>query len=169
MIGGLDENVFINEHFVPSRLYYHDKLTWCVQKKRPIPAWKNIFYVCNDPLVWVAQTMTNILSVFFIYFFQRFEDVKWDWNRINMIAFCAACGFPIDIKAQIIPHRIFYIFAQFGLMIFTNTFLSFLLLFLMNPIYDYQFQSKKDILDASFELAGDEIALHHLTKQNEVS
>lgn len=170
MIGALDENLLTNKYFIASHSYYHDELTWCVQKKQPIPLWKNVFYVCRDPIVFVMHTVSCFLLILTFYFIQQFEDMypKWDWHRITLSGFCICCGFPCEAKPKIASHRIQFLFCLFAFMIFNISCLTIGIRSNTIPIYEHQIDSILHIVSNSFELVGDDFALEHLMRQNEV-
>lgn len=82
-IGGLSENLQTSKSLSASRMYYQDSLTWCVQTKKPIPKWQNIFEVCKDWRVFMVMFIASLVVAAFYYLTQPFENMhpKWDWNR----------------------------------------------------------------------------------------
>lgn len=170
-IGDLHMNNLSNEHFTTSHPYFHDELTWCVQKSQTIPSWKKIFYLCNDPLVWILHTIMNFSSVLLIFSLQRFEDLqpKWDWNRITLAGFAFFLGVAYRFRPQIFPLRVYYTFVVFGCMLYSNVILSAIINIIWEPIYQHQVKSIKEVVDGSFEMVGDELALRHMIQNNEVS
>lgn len=81
-MGAMEENLFTKNYFEASLYYYHDSLTWCVQKAKISPYWKAIFYLCNDPLVYLLLGLGCVIIIVVAYFLQQFEPKqKWDWNR----------------------------------------------------------------------------------------
>lgn len=171
-IGVLDGSFRINKYFVASHPYHHDSLTWCVQSKQPIPKWKNIFELCKDPIVLTIYAIMTIACDLTLYFMQQFEDVqpKWDWYRISLVSMSIACGagYP-SYKPKINPTRIFSAFGLFAGIMITTTVNSLLLLFITNPIFDIQIESIPKLVNEHFDLVGDEFALMHLRRQNQVS
>lgn len=165
LIGGLDGNIPANEHFSASNSYSYDKLTWCIQKRKKIPAWQNAFHLFDEPIVWIIHAIMCIAVVFTSYFFQRFEDFKpkWNWSRITL-AGVATCVY----KAKLFPHRVFYIFGLYGSLVHAVVIMSGVIIILMKPIYEDQVKSIEEILDGSFEIVGDHFALQHMIRQDEV-
>lgn len=170
IIGGLDGNIRNNEHFTASRSYFHDKLTWCVQKKQKIPSWKNIFHLCNDPIVWILHTAMSCSVVFTMYYLQRFEDLhpKWDWAKITLITMGILLGIPCKYRPIKLPLKMFYVFGIFGSILYVIVLLSFVIMNLKSSFYEDNVESTKKILDASFEIIGDSFSLQHMMKKNEV-
>lgn len=167
-IGGLDENILTKQHFVASRPYYHDKLTWCVQKNHQIPGWKNIFHVFRDPIVVISLTILFIAAVSTAYFMEQFEVQKLDWNRTTLNIFAMVFYMPIVYNPNTNPMRIFFVIGQFGCMILSIVLLSFILSCLTNPIYEHQVKTTIEIMRGSFGLVGDAFALEHLIDQQKV-
>lgn len=144
---------------------------WCVQKKQQIPIWKNIFGICTDIYVLLLYTIMSFVALLFGYFLQQFEDLqpKWDYIRIFLAAFCAVLGFRNEYKPQIISHQIFYTFCLFGNLIFGVAIVVFFMKALSSTMfYENQIESVQEIVNMSFDLKGDYLALQHLMKQNEV-
>lgn len=170
-IGGLSDNLLPSNHFVWSRPYYHDKMTWCVRIKQPIPIWQNLFYICRDPKVYVLFTLMCIAVVFFGYFIQQYEDLypKWNWFRLSLAGMAPCWGAPSEYNPKIIPNRIFFIFCIFGALLTYIVATSFYLLLLTNPRFEDQIKLRHEIIDERFELVGEGFALQHLMKQNQVN
>lgn len=168
-MGALDENSLTNKYFIASHTYYHDILTWCVKKKQAMPIWKNIFYLCTDSMVWILYTIMCFTVIFTAYFLQQFENVqpKWDWFRITVNGLSVICGYGSVYKPQILSNRIFYTLALFSSMIFGVTMIAFFIKFLSEPIYLKQISFVQELMDESFDLAGDIFALQHLKMQND--
>lgn len=145
-------------------------LTWCVQKKQPIAIWKNLFYLCNDPLVLGLFAIICLSVVSMSYFLQQFEIIqpKWDSYRLTLCSLCCCFGFVCEYKPKIISNRIFFIFCVFGCMISTISMMSIIFKFVTTPLYENQIQSVQEIIARSFHVIGDEFALQHLTNRNEV-
>lgn len=168
LIGAL--NMHQQQQFVMARPYYHDVLTWCVQKAKPIPTWKNLFRMCTDPIIWAIYTVMAISVIFMGYFLQQFEDFqpKYDWLRLTFMAVCCMSGFVCDYKPKIISNRIFFMFCVFGAMIYVITMMSLILKCLCNPIFEDQIETIEEIIDNSYDLVGDGSALQHLMRRREV-
>lgn len=160
------------EYFDASYPYYHDAITWCVRKKQPIPRWKNIFYLSRSPVVLTLYILMCLSAISFSYFVQQFEDRKsitgWDWHKVTNIAAASVFGSASNYRATIISNRIFFIGCLFSNMVFMNNVLSFILKSMTSSIYDSQVESVHEIIDGSYKLFGDNFALQHLMKQNEV-
>ena len=167
----MDESLLTQKHFIASRPYYHDALTWCVRTKQPIPNWQNIFHVCRDPIVITSYFLLCVLAVFTGYFMQRFENFtpKWDWWRMTFAATTPMLGLPSEYFANTIPNRIFFIISVLGAMVFYTITNSFILLFITIPIYEHQIETRQEIIQQRFALVGDAFALKHLKIQNEAS
>lgn len=169
--GGLDENIIANQHFIASRAYHHDSLTWCVQEKQPIALWKNLFRLCEDPSVYAIYFLMAVLSIFFAYFMQQFEELqpKWDWHRITTVAFRGMCSMPSEFNPKIVPTRIFFSFCLFGSLVFSVSILAFYIKALSSVMYEDQVKSIQEIIEKSFKLVGDGFAQQHLVKQKQVN
>lgn len=144
----------------------------CVQSRQPIEIWKNIFYLCNDPLVLSLFVVVCLAVVLTTYFFQQFEDTrsssKWDCHRLTLSGISCLFGFASEYKPKFTPTRIFFGLSLFGCMIYTISTMSIMFKFITKPIYKHQIQSVQEIIDQRFHLIGDEFALQHLIRQNEV-
>lgn len=168
-IGGLDENILTNEHFIASHPYYEDEVTWCVQEKQPIASWKNIFYLCNDPLILTLLVFITLAGPFFAYFLQQFEDLypKWSYFQLLHTLMGISMGIITIYKPKSISNRIFFAFGHFASILYVICILSCFKDILINPIFKDQIQSVKEIVDGSFELVGDKVAFQHIIRKNE--
>lgn len=173
MIGALDEIDLTNEHYITSRPYYHDKITWCVQKQQPIKRWKSFFRTCTDPLVLVLFPLTMIFVVFFSYFMQQFEDMKpkWDCFRIAFAGLRAVFGLGVGHNPYTTPYRIYFISSILIHTVTTTLIVSFVLKAINDPRLEHQVATINEIIDteSAFELVGNRFALQQLIRQNEVS
>lgn len=159
-----------NKHFEATFSYYHDELTWCVQKSQPIAVWKRILRMCLDPKVLAIHTAMCFCAVLAAYFFQQYENSqpRWDWNTMSLKAFSCFCGVPIRYSPKNVSSRVLFTFFLFGSLIFGVVFNGYMAKSLTTPSFFDQITSIKEIVDNRFELTGDEIALHHLIKRNQV-
>lgn len=169
-IGALSENPLTERKFTSSNSYYYNTLTWCVQKKQPIPNWQNILYYCRDPMLYVLSISSSIAALFFIYFIQQFEHFqpKWDWHRLALAGFCLMCGFVSDYKPNNLSNRVFCCFWIYSSMFFIISATCIFIGFMTTNIYENQIRSINEIINNNFELIGDDFALQHLMQQNEV-
>lgn len=171
IIGGLDDHIFASEYFVATFPYYNDELTWCVQKSKPIPLWKNIFKLINDRSYWTILTLACILVISLIYFMQTFDQVKPKWDVIRII-FCGLriyCGFVCEYKPKINSTRILFTSLLLAFILFDVTFVTFWSEYMKTTHFEDQINTVKGIIDNEFEIVGDVFALHHLKHQNEVN
>lgn len=172
LIGALDENLITKKHFIATRAYYRDKLTWCVRAKQQIPFWQNLFRLCIDPLVYLFFILVSTLTVGARYLMAQFEReyIKWDLFKFALNAYSALLGFVSNYKPKFLPARINYIVCIFSCVVFTQHIFSIMISAMKTPMFTDQIQSIPEILDArnAFELTGDRFALEHLRKQNEV-
>lgn len=145
-------------------------LTWCVQRKQPIPIWQNVFHLSKDPLVFVLFAVTCIMAHFCLYFWQQFEEspTKWDYSRILLIGIACGCGFPSEYRPKITSNRVLFSSILLGTLLLGIHLLTFVLKTIQTTIFENQIDSIPEIFN-SFELVGDEFALKHLLKQNNVN
>lgn len=104
------------------------------------------------------------------YFIQQFEDIqpKSDWIKLTMTGASSVFGMVCRYKANIISNRVFFASLLFANILFGSNVMSFIMKSMTNTVYEKQTKSVQDVMRKSYELAGDEIALHHLIRQNEV-
>lgn len=170
-MGGLDERLNANQHFIASCPYYQDFITLCVRVKQPIPSHENIHYICRHVEVWLIYTLMCVSVIFTGYFMQQFEDmpIKWDWFRLTFAAFAPCFGFISEYNPKIVPNRIFFIFAIFGATLSYIVSTSLYLKVITYPIFENQIQTIDEIIGKEFELIGDGFALQHLKMQYQVN
>lgn len=144
-------------------------VTWCVQQKQPIPIWRNLFLLCNDPLVFITFGILCIIVLSMIYFIQQFEDKqpKWDLLRHITDGICVFCCFSCEYRPQIISIRIVFAFFVLGCIIFNISNFAFWMKIVEIQYYEKQIETVQQIVN-SFHLVGDEFALEHVKRQNNV-
>lgn len=169
IIGALIESKPANKKLIASHPYYHDVLTWCVQERQQIPIWRNIFGFSDHPfLLVILFIMLNFTFTATTYVLQLFDDTKWDWTRLTITWICCSTGFVCGYKPNGISNRIFYAFCLLGSIVFSICHYSLVQQTLTKSLYNNQIKSTQEILNSSFELIGDELALEHLRDQDEV-
>lgn len=169
-IGALEENTVTNKHLVASDSYYHDRLTWCVQKRQKIPLWKNIFHLCNDPLVYFIATVVNLMVIAFAYVLQQFErHPKWSWNALVFGGTCCHLGFPCTYKPENNANRVLFLTFLFACQIFGIVLNTGLILFSSKPILNPQIEAIDEIIAGNFKLLGDRYAFSKMREQSEVN
>lgn len=102
---------------------------------------------------------------------QQFEEYhpKPDWHSIMLFGIGCLSGYTSPISPKNTSHRIFFGFFLCGSLIFNVCFYSTMINILNKPFYENQIDSIQQIIDSSYELTGDDFALEHLKKQNEVT
>lgn len=59
-----------------------------MQKRKPIPVWKLLFYLCKDPFVYLVLGVEALSVICIAYFCEQFEPKQnWDWNRFAVSKF----------------------------------------------------------------------------------
>lgn len=168
-IGALSENLITREHLIASRAYYYDSLTWCVQKRQSIPKWRNIFYYCQDPLVYWMYTVVVVAILSVTYYLQKCERrKKWDWHRLTVEGFCGSVGFPCTWNPENISNRVVTIFVLFAVLILNVVFNVGISLSILTPIMNPQIRSIQEIIDGNFKLMGDQSAMQKIIHRNEI-
>lgn len=169
-IGALEENLITNKHLVASHPYHHDHITWCVQKRKPIPVWKNVFYLCNNPLLYLILTLESVTVLIGGYIFQMFEPrQKWDYNKFIIEGFRCMLGFPCSFSPETCTIPSGYIFMLFAGIINAVVMNVALILLTTNPVLNLQIQSIQEIIDGSFTLMVDGFAFKQILGQNKVN
>lgn len=168
-IGALNENLITKNSLIASRPYNHDRITWCVQKRKQIPVWKSIFHLSRDPLVWVIFGVLVFVVLGFAYTLQQFEPrQKWDWNRLVTDGLRSCLGFQSDYNPENTGHRLAFSCILLGLILFSIVLNTGILFIFTNPILRPQIQSIQQIIDEDFILIGDGFAFENCMEQNEV-
>lgn len=168
-IGALDESPAIKSHLIASRPYYHDHLTWCIQKAQPIPKWQNIYYLFEDWTAFASIIGLLILLVAVGYFLMVVEHTKKSSLDLIQIIFCCALGLSVTFRPESNPLRIFFAFGILAGMIFATMVSSILMTIATKPIQRPQIQTIQEILIQNFSLAGDQFAFDKMIQQTEVN
>lgn len=157
------------KYLIASRPYYHDCLTWCVQKHQPIPRWQSAFYLCTDSNVYVAFSLFAFFTIGIAYYLQKTEPNKKDWHYITLVALTICIGYSHPYQAQNNPTRVLISVGQFAGTIFFTVLTSMLLLRVSVPHFMPQIDSIAEITKGDFTLAGDRFAFQKISQQNEVA
>lgn len=171
-IGALNEQLFPNELLIASHAYYYDTLTWCVQIKQPIASWKNIYHVCSDTLTWSLFAISSLCTNAMTFFLQQFDhgvQPKWDWLRIWFDGFRVICGMNSTYNPTNVLTRSFFIFCIFVGIIASTTDNTFILLFMLSPIFEKQVNTVNEIIEQKFDLVGDNLTLQMLSQRYQVN
>lgn len=169
-IGALEENLITKKHLIATRSYYYERITWCVQKSQPIPLWKNIFYLCNDPLVYLIPFMLGILVYCIGYYCEQFErHPKWDWFKFTINGFGCMLGMPCTYNPTITATRIGILLCLFSAIIFVSLISAALMQLVMTPILNPQIKSVQEIIAGSFKLVGNRFLIEKISQQKEVN
>lgn len=158
-------------YLLASNAYTDDSLTWCVQAKRPYSKWENFFQICTDWRVYIAMSISELVSQIFVYVLLAFEYSvfpKWDFHEITLIGFAYTFG----LSYPIYPKHSF-----FRMIVGSYLIMAFLLNIIILtkyqetmtvPIYNLQINTVNEIIENDFKLAGDPFALEFLSERNEV-
>lgn len=167
----MNENPITNQYLIATDSYYHDVLTWCVQMKQAINNWRNIFYICRDPVVIVMVILSYHTIVYVGYFLQAYENFtpKWNWWQLYFSGIASGFGFGSEYFAIILSNRIFYCFCLMAALLFFIIGNTFVLVFVTIPLYEDQITTTQEIIQQRFDLVGDSFAFQHLKLQNEVN
>lgn len=166
----MEENAVTKSYFQASNDYYRKVLTWCLQKARPIQIWKNIFHLCNNPIIYLIMTLEYLIIIFFAYYFQQFErGRKWEWNKIVFEGFRCLLSFPCRYNPKNLMARAGYVLVLYYAFIFSNILNLHLIYIFQNSIFDYQIQTIREIINDDFTLIGDKNVYGNILKQNVVN
>lgn len=155
---------------IASRSYYHNKLTWCVQKQKPIPSWIILFYACTDLRVHLTVFIQSIAIVMLLYYMEQFERYpKSDWYKIITNGFACFLGFACEFKPTILLSRLVYFLILLANIVFTATINGVLVLFVTSPILNPQVQNIQEIIGQKYIIMGDRFTLYQISQQNEVN
>lgn len=164
LIGSLDENLVTNKHFIASRSYHYDYLTWCVQEKKPIPLWLNIFYFCLDWRVYAATITTCTVGAWFMYCL-----TTKCWSDFLLIIFSLGLALPMPYRPRSISSRMFFGIASTVGIVFATTLNARIIALFTNPIMRSQVESIEQITNGDFHLAGDRYAFLKMSQQTQVN
>lgn len=169
LIGALEENLITKKYLNASQSYYHDCLTWCVQKHQPIPRWKSVFYLCTDVNVYVTFLFFAFLTIGCAYYLMKVERDKKDWHYITLIAITICIGYSHPYRPKSDPLRVLITIGLFAGTIFYTVLTSQLVIRVTVPHFEPQISSITEITNGDFTLAGDHFALQKISHQNEVA
>lgn len=158
-----------HKYFTASRSYYHDSLTWCVQKRKPIAMWKRPLYLCTDVAVYVLTLLTVVLFLVLLYVFQQLEYPRRCSTDLIANSFCICLGFPCALNPKSNPGRILVIACLFASIIIVVVTGTVSIGSITKPILNPQVDSIQQITNGEFNLIGDRFAFLKMLHQNEVN
>lgn len=165
-IGALYESNITRQHLLTSRSYFSSVLTWCVQKRQPLPMYMQAFQLCTDYRVLVSFVITGTCAMCAAYYFQQFERrQKWHCFRILFAGISFALGYPSEFNPTTSPNRILVGICAFGFLLCAIVFSTFGMRMISKPYLKPQIRSIDDILASNFTLVGDRFALMKLRSQ----
>lgn len=167
-IGALDEPSMIKNYLEACHSYYHDHLTWCVQKAKPIPLWKSIFHLSRHVDVYMGVLVLIIVLLLTCYYLFQYEHPIRTWNEGLLIIFRVAIGISANFEPKSTPLRIFYGLGLFAGTIFSIVVNAILMRNVTTPILNPQIQNIDEITNGEFTLIGDQFALAKLKLQTNV-
>lgn len=163
------EHLLMGKNLVASTAFFYDRLTWCVQKRKPIPTSEIIFYLCNDPVVYALFTSLAFFVIFMSYFAQMFEPPpRWDWFKITINAFECCMSLPCTYNPTNNAHRIGTISAYFGSWLFAALLNTIIIKLFTTPIFNPQLKTVDQLIEDKFSLAGNAFTYQIITEQNQV-
>lgn len=151
-----------------TRTYYHDHLTWCVQKAKPIPIWKSIFHLCRNMDVYLGVLILAVALLLVIYYLFQYERPVRTWNEGLLIIFKVAIGISPSFEPKSAPFRIFYASGLLGGTIFSIVVNAVLMRNITTPILHPQIETIDEITSGEFKLIGDRFTLTKLKLQTDV-
>lgn len=164
----MDENLLTKKYFIASRPYHYDYLTWCVQKRKPIPLWQNIFHLCNDFSVYGSVFVVAVFLIAVEYYLIQFEHPVRTWNELLLITLCAALGMPVAFYPRTTALRMLFVFGTLAGFMFATILSATVMRQITSPILRSQVQSIDEIISGNFRLVGDRYAFIKMSQQNQV-
>lgn len=168
-IGALDESLVIKRHLIASRPYYYDHLTWCVQSAKPIPKWRNLFYLFVDwtPIAGLAVVLISLVASGYILMVA--ERMKKSSIDLLLIIVACALGQSAPYQPQSNAVRILFAFGMMAGILFATLTSSVLISIATKPIQSPQIQNIQEILMRNYTLVGDQFTLDKIIQLNEVN
>lgn len=164
--GGLNWNKFSSDNFIESRSYHFDRKTWCVMRKAAIQSGYEIFYLCNDVIVWICFSIEFVMILWLAYYLHQYErHSKWDWNRLVINGLSYLCCISGTYAPKTTANRILFTVILLNAIVIDTFIIG---LFLHNMQLRKENYSIDEIFDGSYKLVGDRLTYHYLKKQNQV-
>lgn len=151
-----------------SNQYIQDRLAWCLAK-RPIPAWENFLYFCNDLYLAIAMFIVVLIVMIVAYVSQMMERIRCDWNELLIMGLAIWLNIPCTFAPKSIPVRVGYMSFLLAACTFCIHFTARLTIWVTQANYFPQFKSFEEIIDAGYSLSGDSFAFAKLSNMNNVS
>lgn len=163
---GLGWKTFSSDHFIESRSYHYDRMTWCVMKKPAIQSGYEIFHLYDDVFVWIFCSIEVMMILCFAYYLQQFErHPKWDWNRLVISGLSYFCCLSGTYAPKTTANRILFTAVLLNAIVIDTFIIGLFLNKMQLQKKDY---SIDQIFDGSYKLVGDPFIYQYLKEQNQV-
>lgn len=136
-----------------------------MKKIQPAELFLQIFYVLNDPILWIIYIFTALIVITSLYYFQQFEKFKGSIYKIafKALAHIANTSQPYNIKNT--AHRIIFGGCALAAVIHTIVYSTFVLKIQKDPYVKREIRTVDDILSNDIKLFGNRYALSLLQQQ----
>lgn len=158
----------IRSNFIDSEAYFQDDLTWCVQKAKLRPKWKQ-FLLTFDMHGVLCIFGAAIPATLIFYLSSGYERRAMDIWTAAFLIIQAISGTSSTYHPKRSSGRIFYLLLLHLGFFCISLIVSYLITIITNPNYEHQISSFEEIRAANFRLAAEEETKNYLIESNTVN
>lgn len=160
IIGGICTGDLNFEKFEMSAPYNQDDITWCVRHAQPIPRWMNLLYITDFPTIVLAAVLVGIVIVL-TYLLQGFESQPFDLILCAILFLQSITQFPTMFRADLYMNRFLFTLMLIICMWLSTIFGAYVIVFMGKDLYEEQVATVQDIVEGSYQLAGNPNVIDH--------
>lgn len=168
MIGGLAKGSEDLYNFTSTVAYYHDDLTWCVNKAKAIPIYFNIFYYVKDYELIIFGIFILLAATLTGFGLMAFEEKTYDLYTCLLFAVGILTCSSINFYPKGYTVRLGYALCYLAALSLVTTFNAFLLIALTHPVLMEQVKSFSDIKRENYQIIGNHDVFKELSRQEKV-
>lgn len=169
MVKNLVASISFYYNLIASTAFYEDRLTWCVQKNKPIQTSEILFHLCTDPIVYAVFTVQAIFVVFVGYLVQMFEQQpKWDVLRISVNGIACYLGLPCNYYPKGNASRLGSTFIFLGGMYFAILLNTIVIKIYTSPIFHPQVKTINHLIENEVSFVGNSFTYQEIMEENQV-
>lgn len=130
-------------------------MTWCVAHAKFIPIWQNIVTIIKDEKVIFIGIVAFYVCVVLSYILAFFEQLPYDMYTVMLKMLQVILCTPAAFFPKNVPSRILFAGGSYvGILVYT-TIISFYMVIIKLSIDEHQIESRNELIDNKFHLAGD--------------
>lgn len=170
IIGGISAQTKNSSRQIDAIEYGSDQLTWCVRRAGFIPRWMNIIKIVKDYEVYLVCFFGFYFVVLVMYVLSGHDKLNWDAYQTMMKALQIIFQSSAVIKNNLtLPMMMFLGIGILSAMVLLTTMISIYISIVQIRFKRYQINTRTELMDEGYQLAGDPAVLPLMRESEMVS